>query len=143
MKVLIDSNVVLDVLLNRSDFLVNSKTIFDFAEQKQITGCISASAITDIFYFINKKFKDKGMVYETIEKLTFLFSVIPVTETTIAKALTLRWQDFEDAVQYTAAQENGIEYIITRNEADYKTSDIQCMSPTDFIPRPKNSEKKL
>ena len=133
MKVLIDSNIVLDVLLNRSAFLINSKVIFDFAEQKQITGCISASAITDIFYFANKEFKDKELVYQTVEKLTFLFSIIPVTEITIAKALALRWQDFEDAVQYTAAQENGIECIITRNEIDYKTSEIRCMNPTDFI----------
>jgi len=133
MKILIDSNIVLDVLLNRSAFLVNSRAIFDFAEKKQITGCISASAITDIFYFTNKEFIDKEMVYRTIEKLTFLFSIIPVTETTIAKALALRWQDFEDAVQYTAAQENNIEYIITRNETDYKASEIHCMNPADFI----------
>jgi len=141
MKVLVDSNVVLDMLLNRSAFIVSSKAIFDFAEQKQITGFISASAITDIFYFVNKEFKDKEMVYQTIEKLTFLFSIIPVTETTIEKAFTLRWQDFEDAVQYTAAQENDIAYIITRNEADYKSSSLPCMSPSDFIVYTQNNEE--
>ena len=142
MKVLIDSNIVLDVLLNRSAFLANSRAIFDFAEQKQIIGCISASAITDIFYFTNKEFKDKKMVYQTIEKITFLFSIIPVTKTTISKALALRWQDFEDAVQYTAAKENGIEYIITRNETDYKASDICCMNPFDFTSNFQNYRRK-
>jgi len=133
MKVLIDSNVVLDVLLNRPAFLADSKAIFDFAEQRRITGYISASAVTDIFYLTDREFKDKEIVYRTIEKLTFLFSVIPVTETTITKALALRWHDFEDAVQYMAAKENGIENIVTRNENDYKAAEINCMNPSDFI----------
>ena len=88
--------------------------------------------LTDIFYIARKESKDNESVYKAIEILAALFIIIPVTETTIAKAIALRWQDFEDAVQYTAAQENGITYIVTRNEADYKTSGIHCMSPSDF-----------
>jgi predicted nucleic acid-binding protein len=67
-----------------------------------------------------------------MDELTALFSVVPVSETTIACALALRWKDFEDAVQYMAARENGITHIITRNKADYDTFDIHCMSPTEF-----------
>ena len=133
MKILIDTNVILDVLLNRAAFSANSKAVFDLAEQKRITGYVSASAITDIFYIARKEYKNSEMVYQAIEKLTSIFLVLPVTENTIARALTLRWKDFEDAVQYTAARENDIAYIITRNQADYKTSDIHCMSPSDFI----------
>jgi len=133
MKVLIDTNIILDVLLNRSAFSDNSKAIFDLAEKKQIIGHISASAMTDIFYIAYKEYKNSEKVYQAIDKLIFLFSIIPVTETTIANALTLRWQDFEDAVQYTAADENSLKYIITHNKADYKTAGIRCMSPSDFI----------
>jgi predicted nucleic acid-binding protein len=68
-----------------------------------------------------------------MDKLTALFSVIPVSETTIASALALRWKDFEDAVQYTAATENGVDCIVTRNAADYEMSGVPCMSPADFI----------
>jgi predicted nucleic acid-binding protein len=133
MKVLVDTNVVLDVLLNRSVFSVNSKAVFDLAEQKRITGYISATSITNIFYIANKVFKDNKIVYQAIEKIAALFSIVPVTEAIITKALTLRWKDFEDAVQFMTAKENDIAYIITRNEADYKTADISCISPSDFI----------
>jgi predicted nucleic acid-binding protein len=68
-----------------------------------------------------------------MDELTALFSVVPVSETTIASALALRWKDFEDAVQYVVARENGITHIITRNKADYETVDIHCMSPVEFI----------
>jgi predicted nucleic acid-binding protein len=133
MKALVDTNVVLDVLLNQIPFSVNSKAIFDLAEDKRITGYISASSITDIFYIANKKIKDREIVYQAIETLDALFLIVPVTKSTITEALALRWKDFEDAVQFIVAKENGIEYIITRNEADYKTSDIPCKSPMDFI----------
>jgi len=133
MKVLIDTNIILDVLLNRLAFSANSKIVFDLAEQKRFTGFISASAMTDIFYIARKEYKDNEIVYKAIEKLIDLFSVAPVFEKTITDALALRWKDFEDAVQYTVAKENGITHIITRNKNDYKPFDILCMSPEDFI----------
>jgi predicted nucleic acid-binding protein len=133
MKVLIDTNVVLDILLNRPDFYTNSRAVFDLAEQKRITGYISASSITNIFYIASKVLKNNETVYQVIEKIAALFLIVPVTESTITDALALRWKDFEDAVQFTVAKENGIAYIITRNETDYKTADIPCMSPADFI----------
>jgi len=133
MKVLVDTNILLDVLLSRADFFCDSRLIFEFVEQKRITGCISASAITDIFYIVKKEIKNTEAIYSVIEKLTAIFSVAPVSETTIANSLALRWKDFEDAVQFMVAKENGAAYIITRNKADYESSDIPCMSPAEFV----------
>jgi len=133
MRVLIDTNVALDVLLKRSPFYQDSFAIFQLADRERIQGRISAVSVTDIFYLLRKGQRNSSGVYTVMDELTTLLSIIPVTKTTITKALALRWQDFEDAVQYIAAQENGIEYIITRNEADYETSEIHCISPTDFI----------
>jgi len=135
MKVLIDTNVVLDVLLKRLPFYHDSFKIFQLADREHFQGCLSAVSMTDIFYLLRKDRHDSGETYKIIDELTDLLSIIPVTKTTITKALALRWPDFEDAVQYTAAQENDITYIITRDEADYKTSDIKCMNPSDFITR--------
>jgi predicted nucleic acid-binding protein len=133
MIVLVDTNVVLDVLLKRTHFYQNSFKIFQLIDQERIHGCLSASSITDIFYLLRKDQHNFGEVYRTMEELTALFSVVPVSETTIANALALRWKDFEDAVQYIAAKENSIAYIITRNKADYETIDIHCMSPTELL----------
>jgi predicted nucleic acid-binding protein len=100
---------------------------------KRVSGFLSAACITDLFYLVRKQKRNTEEVYRMMNKLTALFSVVPVSETTIAKALALRWKDFEDAVQYTAATENGIDCIVTRNAADYELSGIPCISPADFI----------
>jgi predicted nucleic acid-binding protein len=132
MKVLVDTNVVMDVLLRRSPFFQDSFKIFQFIDQERIHGCLSASSITDIFYLLRKDRHNPGEVYQIMDELTALFSVVPVFETTISGALALRWKDFEDAVQYMVAKENGIAYIITRNKTDYEAFDIPCVSPIEF-----------
>jgi len=133
MKVFVDTNVVLDVFLERHPFYDDSFVIFQLANLKRIKGYLSAASITDIFYFVRKQRRNSEDVYRMMDKLTTLFSVAPVSEKTIADALALRWKDFEDAVQYMAATESGVDYIVTRNAADYEMSGVPCMSPADFI----------
>jgi predicted nucleic acid-binding protein len=133
MKVLVDTNVVLDVLLKRTQFYQDSFKIFQLVDQERIYGCLSAASITDIFYFLRKDRHNPGEVYRIMDELIDLFSVVPVSETTIAGALALRWKDFEDAVQFVAAKENGVTHIITRNKADYETQYIPCVNPAEFI----------
>jgi predicted nucleic acid-binding protein len=132
-KVLVDTNVILDVVLKRPGVYVDSFAIFTCSEDQRINGCVSASAMTDIFYVVYKDRKDLKTVYDMTDELIYVFSIVPVFETTIMGALALRWKDFEDAVQYLTAQEQKAEYIITRNKDDYKTSAIPCMTPTEFI----------
>ena len=69
-----------------------------------------------------------------------IFTAASVSETTISNALALRWKDFEDAVQFITAKESEVDFIITRNKADYKASDIPCMTPTEFITYLKENE---
>ena len=133
MKVLIDTDVTLDVLLKREPFCYDSNVIFQLADSKNIDGILAAVSITNIFYLLQKAMNDITDVYQIIDKITALFSVAPINEVTITNALALRWKDFEDAVQYITAKENKVEYIITRNETDFKNSDIPCINPTDFI----------
>jgi predicted nucleic acid-binding protein len=133
MKILVDTNVILDVLLQRHDFYDNSCAVFKLVEQRQIDGGISASAFTDIFYLVNKEIKNVETVYAIADTLTAIFTITPVFDETIKVALGLRWKDFEDAVQYTVARENNFDCIITRNIDDYETPAIPCYRPTDFL----------
>jgi predicted nucleic acid-binding protein len=132
-KVLIDTNVILDVLLNRPLFFAHSRAVFELAEHGRISAYISSSAITDIFYFVRKTFKDKSIAYTALNKITSIFKIAPVDESTIKRALSLRWNDFEDAVQYVTAQESGLHSIITRNTVDYESTKIPCLTPAEFI----------
>jgi predicted nucleic acid-binding protein len=133
MKVLIDTNVILDVLLKRAPFYANSGAVYALVEQGMIDASVSSSAMTDIFYLVRKELKDTGRVYSLMDDLARLFTIAPVLESTIKNALALRWNDFEDAVQFMAARENGISRIITRNAADFNGGEIPRISPADFL----------
>jgi predicted nucleic acid-binding protein len=140
MKVLVDTNVILDVLLRRMPFYDNSRVVYDLVEQGRITGCISSSAITDIFYLTRRELKDIETIYKIVDALAADFSIAPVLESTITGALALRWNDFEDAVQFMTARENGVDYIITRNVSDFESTGIACISPRDFLGILKDAE---
>ena len=142
MKVLVDTNVVLDVLLKQAPFYKDSFVIFQLADNRNINGGLAAISVTNVFFLLRKAKKDSAEVYRLMDDLTAIFTVVPVSETTIASALALRWKDFEDAVQFVTAKENGVEIIITRNKDDYKASDIPCMSPTKFIAYLEEEENK-
>jgi predicted nucleic acid-binding protein len=133
MKVLVDTNIILDVLLKRSEFYALSYEIFKLSEQGIIDGFISASTMTDIFYIVSKNSETDDDIYQIMADLIGIFSIAAVTPATITGALTLHWNDFEDAVQYMTAKENGFNYIVTRNKDDYETAVIPCISPVEFI----------
>jgi predicted nucleic acid-binding protein len=132
MKVLIDTNVVLDVLIDNTAFLANSRKIFDFAEQKQITGFISASAITDIFYIAQRKLGKKA-TKEAMKKVLKIFYPATVTDNHIYQALDLDWEDFEDSVQFIVGESLSVDYIITRNTQDFTSGSIPAITPEQFI----------
>ena len=133
MKVLVDTNVVLDVLLEREPFYENSHIIFQFAGLKRISGYLASISMTNIFYLLRKAGNKPVDIYRMIEGLTALFTIAPVSEATIADALALRWRDFEDAVQFVSARESGAAYIITRNAQDFSSGSIDAVTPEQFI----------
>ena len=134
MKVLIETNIVIDVLLKQEPFYKDSFIILQLADSGNIKGIFAAVSMTNVFYILRKVRQDNGTdVYQIMDKISSLFTIAPVYESTISTALSLRWKDFEDAVQYITAKENNVDCIITRNKSDYKNSDIPCKNPTDFI----------
>jgi predicted nucleic acid-binding protein len=132
MKVLIDSNVVLNKLLKQLDFYAGSNAIFTLAEIGQITGYISASAVTDIYYIIRKSL-GKAAAHEAIKKMLLVFSPATVTGNDIYKALDLEWNDFEDSVQYVVGEGLAVDYIVTRNIKDFTSGSITAVTPEQFI----------
>ena len=112
MKVLIDTNVALDILLNRIEFYSNSVGVFVMAEKELVTGYISASAITDIFYIAQRKIGKKA-INEAIKKVLKIFYPATVTDNNIYQALDLEWDDFEDSVQYIVGESLSVGYSVT------------------------------
>jgi len=131
MKVLIDTNVALDILLKRQDY-PNAFAVFKLAEEKIISGYISASSITDIF-FLSKKDLGKKPAKEALKGLLSVFKPAAVIDSHIYHALDMEWDDFEDSVQYIVGESFSADYIITRNTQDFASGSILAVTPKEFL----------
>ena len=133
MTVLIDTNVILDVLLQRQQFIQASAGVILLSEKNIIEGYVTASAITDIFYVTNNTYKDKQKTMNLLKSVLKTVNIAAVTGEEIYRALDLNWNDFEDAVQYTAGEHIQADYIITRDLGGYEGSSIPVIQPVGFL----------
>lgn len=134
MKVLVDTNVILDVLCNRKEFVEDSLRVFQCCEAQKITGYISALSIPNIVYIMRKEL-DPERIKEILHTLTMVFSVVELREGDLMKAAELPFADYEDAIQSVCAQRVGAKHIITRNGKDFVGSPILAISPVDLLER--------
>ncbi|MCL2880987.1 MAG: PIN domain-containing protein [Treponema sp.] len=132
MTILIDTNVALDILLNRQPWYTHAALIFGLTQQKYIKSFISASTVTDIFY-ISQKEHGKKAAREAIKSLLQVFSPATVTDSNIFQALNLEWNDFEDSLQYVVGKTLLADFIVTRNTQDFTSGSIPAVTPEQFI----------
>ena len=132
MHVLIDTNVVLDVLLDRPLFVDDAAAILSIPESI-VYKYISSSAITDIYYVAYKELRNKQKVKDIIKRLLSLIHIADVSEENILFALESDWNDFEDSVQNAVAESHNFDAIITRNSTEFKNSNLNIFSPKDFL----------
>jgi len=132
MKVLFDTNIILDVLLDRKPFSEHASYLMSKVERSQINGFICATTVTTIHYLLAKHL-DKDKAKESINSIMALFEVSSVNRVVIENALNSKFTDFEDSVLHESARHSGAEYIITRNIKDYKSSKIPVYTPTEFL----------
>nr|WP_314994367.1 PIN domain-containing protein [uncultured Treponema sp.] len=132
MQVLIDTNVILDVLLNRNPFVQDAVKILKIPEDN-MQKFVSASAVTDIYYIAYQEIRDKIKVKDLIKTLLQVVHVADVAEANILAALNSDWSDFEDSVQNSVAESHNYDVIITRNKGDYNKSNLQLFSPKEFL----------
>ena len=133
MKLLIDTNVVLDVLLRREPFFRTAAEVLSLTQRDEVREYVSASAITDIYYIANKQMKDRDAVRDLLKRLLMIVSVAAVSEWEIQNALNLAWGDFEDSVQYSVALLNEMDGIVTRNPSDYQEANIRIWLPEQAL----------
>ena len=132
MKVFIDTNVLLDVSLERKDFYTDSAKVLSLAAFKEIEGCITATTTTDLFYIIRKHYNIQKAKTDLKNYLTFL-NILPVNENVIRLALTSDFKDFEDAVQYFSCSIFDCTCIVTRNVGDFKEAKLPVYTPKEFL----------
>ena len=131
-KVLLDTNIILDIALKRRYFYNDAATIFNQVHHGKVRAFVSASAVTDIFYILRKDGgREKALHF--LSKLVQIADIATVDQKIIVEALSLGWNDFEDAVQICVAKRNKIEIIVTRNTKDYGQTNLKIFSSVDFL----------
>ncbi|MDX9791806.1 MAG: PIN domain-containing protein [Candidatus Kapabacteria bacterium] len=131
-KVLLDTNVLLDIVLQREPHYKYSSKLIIEIDGNSIKGFITATTITDIYYLIRKS-KGRDIALTFIENLISFIDVIAVDKAIIFNAIESEILDFEDAVQIFASISSSIDYIITRNTNDFTKSEIPAYSPKEFL----------
>lgn len=134
MKVLIDTNIILDVLCNRREFVEDSSRVLKLCEVKKITGYISVLSIPNIVYIMRKEL-DTDKVKKILEKLSLIFEFVDLKAEDLKRACSLDFKDYEDAIQSTQASRIKANYIITRNIKDYNKSKVAAIKPSELIER--------
>ena len=132
MKVLFDTNIILDVLLDRKPFSEHASYLLSSVERSEMSGFLCATTTTTIHYLLTK-YLDKEKAIDSITSIMALFEVAPVNRLVIENALQSKFTDFEDSVLHQSARHAGVEYIITRNLKDFKNAKIPAFTPTEFL----------
>jgi len=131
-KVFVDTDVILDLLSERIPHFHFSAVLFTFAEMKKIELYTTPLIMANTFYILRKQLGNDE-AKKALRKLRILINIIDSAESIIDKALNSTFNDFEDAIQYYTALENGIKIILTRNLRDYKNADIIIQTPESFL----------
>ena len=133
MRILIDTNIILDIVQKQEPFFADSYQALRKAIETNVECLISASAATDIFYMLRRAFQSSQKAKERIEQLSQIFAFADVQGADIQTALMRSMPDFEDAVVDAVAERSGASYILTRNIKDFAGSSVPAVTPAEFL----------
>ncbi len=133
MKLMIDTNILLDVMIHREPFFDDSKAVLKLCEDHEVTGFVSASAVTDIFYITRKALGNLEDTYRVISNILNIVKILTVTNEDVVSAFQVKAKDFEDCLMATCAKSNKCDGIVTRNKKDFLGFGITLYSPEEIL----------
>ena len=133
-RALIDTNMILDYFEDRAPYAEQAERIFDLIGHNRLTGILTASAVTDIYYIMRKTIgREKSL--ENLKLLFSVFEIASVGKIDLLRAVESSLEDFEDAVISVCAKRANAAYIITRNIGVFAASTVPPITPQDFLLR--------
>jgi predicted nucleic acid-binding protein len=132
MKIFLDTNVILDVLIKRETFYIDSSKVLTLVNEKIVSGYISAITVNNIYYIL-RKLKDKETAKNFITEILESFEIISLTKDILSQANKISINDYEDGIQFFSALDCGCDFLITRNDKDYPRLGIKIITPGEFI----------
>ena len=133
-KLLIDTNIVVDLLGKRENFYQEAQELFTLADEDDVRLFISAMTFATIHYLISKHLNEDE-ARKVMIKFKLLVKILPLEDKILELALASDFRDYEDAIQYHTALENNLDIIITRNKKDFKTSRIPVLTAREYLNR--------
>ena len=133
MRVFVDTNLFIDILLDRESFSQNAALIYKLCENNMLEGYVAPITINNIYY-ICRKTKHINEIKSYLANISTIFTIATMNSESVKKANTYKINDYEDALQYVMAIQNRCEYLITRNTKDFKNmSKIKVLTPEAFL----------
>ncbi len=131
MRVLIDTNIVLDFLQEREPFVEDAVMLFARIDAGEVEGFIAATTITNIYYIVRRA-AGVMVAQDAIAQVLTDLHICAVDRTILEQAIALNFQDFEDAVQYACGMAHGVDAIVTRDASGFVNAGIPVMSPGEL-----------
>jgi len=136
-RILFDTNVILDLVLNRPDFVEHAKQLFDAIDEKRLLGFMSATTVKDVYYITTKE-RDRIFATLALRRVVRVLEIIAVDKSIVLSALDSPVKDFEDAIQAETAKSIGLDFIVTRNKEDFYYSPVPAKSPEELLKKLKH-----
>ncbi len=133
MKIMCDTNIILDVLLERQPFVEDSCRVLKLCEEHRLDGFVSASSVTDIYYLVRKYTHSTEIAYQAVGKLLEIVKVCSVTHNDVLTAFQRKAKDFEDCLVATCAKSIHCDSIVTRNKKDFEEFDLLILTPVELL----------
>ena len=131
MKIVFDTNIILDVLLNREPFVKLSANLVSAVENKKIEGFLCATTVTTLDYLISKE-TNRHKARVEVRKLLSIFNIADVNLKVLDLSINSEFKDFEDAVQYYSGECCHVNGLVTRNTKDYKQAKLPIYTPDEL-----------
>ena len=135
MKALLDTNVLLDFLLEREPFKKDAEELFAAIDSGQIIGFVTATTLTDIFYIARKHTRSLELAREAVSSTLDTMTICPVNRNVLEAAFASGLTDFEDAVQIYSAIAQNLDAIVTRDVKGFVSSTIPVYSVQELLKR--------
>lgn len=134
MRVLFDTNVVLDVLLARTPWLESARALWEANDDGRLTAYVTATTLTDIFY-VARKLADLEQARAAVQLCLDAFEIVTIGRTSLERAQQLPGADFEDNVQIAGAEAFELDAIVTRDPHSFAASTLPVWSPSECLSR--------
>lgn len=132
MRILVDTNILLDVLARREPFYAAAAAIWSLAERGEVRAAVSAISFNNVYYIVRRA-EGRTQAQKAMRLIRDVFEAVPPDSQIINQAIDANMADFEDAVQFHSAIRAKATYLVTRNPGDFPKSALPILTPGEFL----------